>query len=82
MPYILVNNCQIKLEFVANDYFKVPSQDPEPKVKYSENKIFVTSLFGTLSFSNFLPHSYCNKNLNLIGPFKGNPENLIVANQI
>ena len=48
IPYILINNSQIKLEFVTNGYFKEPFQDPEPKLKYSENKIFVTSHFGTL----------------------------------
>ena len=37
-----------KLEFFVNGYVKVPFQGPEPKLKYSENNIFVTSHFSTL----------------------------------
>ena len=46
--YILAINCQIKMEFVTNGYFKVPFQDPEPKLEYCETNVFVTSHFGTL----------------------------------
>ena len=48
IPYILVINCQIKLKFVLYGYFKVLFQNPKPKVKYSRNRIFVTSHFGSL----------------------------------
>ena len=34
----------------------MPFQDPEPKLKYSENSIFVTSHFGTL-FASGIPLS-------------------------
>ena len=48
IPYILVINCQIKLKFVTFGWFKMLSRNPEPKLKYSKNRIFVTSHFGTL----------------------------------
>ena len=39
---------QVGLKFAADSYFKQLFQNLRPELKYSKNRVFVTSHFGTL----------------------------------
>ena len=48
IAYISVIISQMELKFFTNSYFKQLFQNLKPKLKYSKNRIFMTSHFGTL----------------------------------